>query len=243
MVGTMVRFAPRSVANGLAVGFACAVLAGPQGVYAQEPEREAPAAAERALEGLEEAGSSAEASRARITGPDITYGAVLADPDNIALNLAYARAQAGAGDLKGARSTLERVLLLAPQEAQVRAFLGLVHYRLGEYALAERELARAMEAPLPEGVRRQSETYLEKSRLAQKRTRVRLDLSTGLQFDSNRNQAPLSGTRISLGSPLSAEDEKSDWAALVVAGGTRSARPGPASQAQPGGRGAVFRVR
>ena len=202
----------------IAIGVIGALLAAPATGQAQEPERDAPAAAERTLEGLDRAGRSAERSRARLDGPDITYGAVLADPDNIALNLAYARTQAAAGDLKGARSTLERVLLIAPEEAQVRAFLGLVHYRLGEYALAERELARALEAPLPDGVRRQSEAYLAKSRHALKRTKVQLDLSTGIEFDHNRNQAPLSGTRLSLGTPLSAEDEESDWAALAIAG-------------------------
>ncbi len=157
--------------------------------------------------------------RGRLTDevPAVTWGEVLRDPDNLALNVAYARTQLARGDLKGASATLERILLLAPEQPQVRLLHGLVLYRLREYGGAERELAAALAGKLPPEQRRQAEQALEAIAEAQRRTRFTLTLAGGLRYDDNRTQEPLGGTRLFLDFPVQADPERGDSAIVTLA--------------------------
>src|SRR5690606_33117951 len=63
-----------------------------------------------------ERGSEA-AERQLPTGPRVTLEQVLAAPDDLELNYRFAQTQIADGDLRGAMSTLERILLTRPELA------------------------------------------------------------------------------------------------------------------------------
>ena len=52
-------------------------------------------------------------------GQQALFSRMMADPGNVDLALKYAEASAQAGDLEGAVSTLERLLIFAPQVARL----------------------------------------------------------------------------------------------------------------------------
>lgn len=72
---------------------------------------------------------------------------VLADPGNVKLALAYAKLAASTGDLEGAVSTLERLLIVAPDVAALDLELGTLYYQLGAYDVASSYFKAAAKAP------------------------------------------------------------------------------------------------
>src|SRR5688572_22922176 len=62
---------------------------------------------------------------------DVTYDQVLENPDDLMLSYRFALKQIADGDLLGASATLDRLILLAPQEPNIRALRAIVLYRLG----------------------------------------------------------------------------------------------------------------
>ena len=99
---------------------ALAFVASASAGFAQEPEEAAREAVDR---DLYEAQRSPD--RERYFSP-IPFKQVLSAPDNVQLNIDYARQQIAAGDLKEAGATLERILLLNPTLYDVRVLYGLV---------------------------------------------------------------------------------------------------------------------
>lgn len=193
---------------------------------AQEPEESAREAVERDL--LENQRRDAERdSQGTILIP---FEQILAAPENIQLNIAYARQQIAAGDLKEAGVTLERILLIDPSMHDVRVLYGLVLYRLGLYDRARYELELALESgDLPPPLRAEAETYLNRIKYEQRVTRGSLTLTTGIDWDRNRNQAPSSGQvlfTLPVGSPpafltttLPAQERNGDAAFIFSAQG------------------------
>lgn len=156
--------------------------------FAQEPEEAAREAVDRDLYGTQQ-----NAERERYFAP-IPFKQVLSAPEDIQLNIDYARQQIAAGDLKEAGATLERILLLNPTLYDVRVLYGLVLYRLGLYDRARYELELALESgQLPPALAAEATTYLERIRYEQRPTRGALTITTGVDYESNRNQAPSSG--------------------------------------------------
>jgi hypothetical protein len=77
-----------------------------------------------------------------------TFEQVLAAPDDVDLNLAYAKAQANDGHLLDAAAALERILMSHPNAASVRLFYAVVLYRLGDLQDANTQLALVDSAQL-----------------------------------------------------------------------------------------------
>lgn len=127
-------------------------------------------------------------------GGAISYADVLAAPGDVALNVAYANQQIEAGDLPGAASTLERVLILQPGAEQVRLLYGIVLYRLGQNGEAEGEFAAIDAASLSEADRATLARFAALAARAQRTTTGDLGVTAGLQYDTNRNAFPLGGT-------------------------------------------------
>ena len=65
-------------------------------------------------------------------GPDVTYEQILADPDNLSLNMRYAQTQIRNGDIKGASGTLERMMILMPDNMNIKLLYAAVLYRLDD---------------------------------------------------------------------------------------------------------------
>ena len=166
---------------------------------------------------LEDRSTPAE-RRARAT--TIPFERVLDSPENTELNLAYAREQIAAGDLKEAAATLERILLLQSDLHDVRVLYGLVLYRLGILDRSRYELERALEADgLSPTIRAEAEVYLDRIRRDSRRTRGSLTLTTGFDWDENRNQATTSGSQLFMDIPLPAPERVADFAHILTAQG------------------------
>ena len=130
----------------------------------------------------------------RALGRNVTYEEVLKDPDNIALNLGFARTQIRSGDLNGASATLERVLLINPKNLSVRILYAVVLYRLDARNDALRELRNVLKYKLSGGVRAELSGYLSELTLRNKRTIWTALFHTSYQFETNRNSVPAGRT-------------------------------------------------
>ncbi|MEO1137710.1 MAG: hypothetical protein AAFW68_14095, partial [Pseudomonadota bacterium] len=195
----------------VAAGLFCSGIA-----YAQEPEEAAREAAEQGLRDDQRR----DAARNDPDAVQIPFERILAAPDDINLNIAYARQQVAAGDLKEAGATLERVLLIDPTRHDVRVLYGLVLYRLGLFDRARYELELAIESgKLPATLEAEAQTYLERIKYQQKRTRGTLTLTTGIEWDRNRNQAPSSGQLLLFDIPIPANARNGDGAFVLNARG------------------------
>ena len=119
------------------------VLAQENEVAIEVPAREAAAKAE-----AERAAAAARARQALEPQESVTLADVFADPDNLDLNFRYAKAQIARGELLGAASTLERVLLVDPNLTRASLLYGVVLFRLDNLEEAERTLKAVRELRL-----------------------------------------------------------------------------------------------
>ncbi len=187
--------------------------------FAQEPEESAREAVERDLRAVDER----DATQDDRLDSTISFERVLAAPDDVQLNLAYAREQIAAGDLKEGSATLERVLLLNPELGQVRVLYGLVLYRLGLLDRARFELETALKnGDLSTTVRTEAEVYLKKIKRQLRTTHGSLIVTTGVEWDQNRNQAPSSGQILFVDIPLPAGARNGDLAYITSVQGNIS---------------------
>lgn len=159
--------------------------------------------AQDALDALEKAKASVAAAPDR----EVTYGEVLADPDNIALNFAYAKSQVRKGRLKSAATTLERILLIHPELHEVRLFYALTLIRLDSLESAERELLRLEKLSMEDGLRAELERL--RDRIADRRSRWQVSLLTGIgaNYDWNVNSVPEDRIRLFGGVPANLNDD------------------------------------
>ncbi|GAB4528643.1 MAG: hypothetical protein Tsb0010_11050 [Parvularculaceae bacterium] len=201
-------FVARVLAAGATICFAPIAPAS-----AQEPDDAALETLERNLQAIGEAESLDERRRdLRVTIP---FEQVLSAPDNVELNLAYAREQIELGDLKEASAALERILLVAPDFHNARVLYGLVLYRLEMLERARFELEKALEGEtLDPGIRAEAEVYLERIKRLQRTTRAQVTVTAGIDYDTNRNQSPVNGS-LFLGIPVEPEDRNGDLAYMT----------------------------
>ncbi len=192
-----------------------------------------PAAAQEEYEVLEEeqergaarakAAKEAESFLGDDLGPPISYADILKDPDNVQLNFRYARQQIEKGNMRSAVATLERLLLINPDQPLIRLYYGAVLFRLDNSDEAEQQFQAVKEYPLDAETRARVDRYLKDIEQRRKTTRFSLSTSFGGQYDFNRNSASKWGTNLVLEVPTGLEDEnrrKEDWA--VIGSGTVS---------------------
>lgn len=122
----------------------------------------------------------------------VTYEDILKDPDNIELNARYAQDQIARGELLSAAATLERILLVNPNLADVRLLYAVVLYRLDSLNEAQKELDTLKAVTLPPAIRDQVGDYEKKIKYRKRRTHFGLRQSNGWGYDTNRNAAPSS---------------------------------------------------
>jgi tetratricopeptide (TPR) repeat protein len=148
-------------------------------------------------------------------GPDIRYADVLADPDNAELNYRFAQQQIRRGDLKGAVSTLDRILVAYPDLHRVRLLYASVLLRLDALPEAEREFRTLLAADIAPAARAEITDALAQIERRRNRTRWTASTSIGVQYDTNRDSAPRSKTRLFADVPLAVGHAKPDAAALA----------------------------
>lgn len=165
----------------------------------------------------------AEAAKERLPfegGPDVTYEQVLNSPDDPELNFRYAVSQIRKGNLRSAAATLERVLIVRPDDVRVRLVYGIVLFRLDTLDDAERELRQVLAAKVPDDVRAEVSGFLTEIQRRRRRAHLRLMLGAGLDYDDNRNAAPATGTRLFFNTPITLTEDstrKSDTAKTMLA--------------------------
>ena len=221
--GTRVGIA--SIAGGLSLG----VLLGLGLALGSAPASADPPSVQEQQRPAQQLGESARANSAFQSaqelqplqpGQSITYDDVLKNPDDVELNYLYAQSQVAKGELRGAASTLERILLIAPDLARVRLLYAVVLYRLDNLDEAEREFRAVSQLPMGDRLREEVEFYLELIALRRKTTRYAATFAGGMQWDSNRNAGPNGGRVLFLDQsfPLVSGRKQSDWSGVMLAG-------------------------
>ncbi len=150
----------------------------------------------------QQAARTAAAASSLTPAADVTFEQILASPDDVDLNERYALTMVRQGDLRGAATALERVLLNAPGRVRTRFLYGVVLLRLDDAPDALRQLDEALASPdLPGEVRPDALAYRRAavSRLRDSHFDARLTLGAG--YDSNRNVAPDDSRVLLFGAP------------------------------------------
>jgi hypothetical protein len=148
----------------------------------------------------------------------VTYPQVLAHPDDPEINIRWARTQIDRGDLKGASATLERMLLLNPNQPAVRALYGVVLFRLGSYVEAGDQFHLLDKVDMSPDSRREIDEYLAQIERKLRSTHYWAIGSIGAEYDTNRNLSPVSATLSApiLPPTLFAGPAVADWGLIAV---------------------------
>lgn len=118
----------------------------------------------------------------------ILFAKMMAHPANLDVAFEYAALSSQAGDLESAISTLERMLIFAPNVPRLQLELGVLYYRLGSYRLAQNYLTAALQAPrIPPEVRARVEPYLADIRSRTAVDRFNGTITFGTRYQSNAN--------------------------------------------------------
>jgi tetratricopeptide (TPR) repeat protein len=100
---------------------------------------------------------------------DMAFQDMLRQPADLEVLFKFAKLATEVGDLEGAISSLERMLLIDPDLPQVKLELGVLYYRLKSYDVAVAYLQKALNSPtLPQELRPRAEQVMVR---AEKRVR------------------------------------------------------------------------
>jgi len=158
-----------------------------------------------------------------LLGPGVVlaqdFEAVLAAPDDVELNLTYAREQARLGHLSEAASTLERILINHPDRHSVRLFYAVTLYRLGDLQTARAQFVQLEGAPLSPEQRSEALTYSRRVNEGLAPSTSGGSLSAGVVYDDNATGLYFTDFDI-FGTPAE-ESGTSSEVALSLHGSTR----------------------
>ena len=131
------------------------------------------------------AATFAVVSPAKPAFAEITYEQILAAPDDVQLNLDYARQEVASGRLQQAAAALERLLLNRPNWDAVRLFYGIVLYRLNDLEGTKRELRLLEGRDLSPEQEADRARYLARAEQKSKAFRIMGRISIGGRYDTN----------------------------------------------------------
>ena len=141
-------------------------------------------------------------------------------PGNLDLAYDYAQLSAQVGDYEGAISTLERVLIYAPNTPRVELELGILYYQIGSYDVARSYFATVLADPnVPPTITAQVNVYLQQLAVQADPPPFSATLYTALRWESDANAAPanqsitLNGIDFTLDQTATAA---ADWSSLSV---------------------------
>jgi hypothetical protein len=151
---------------------------------------------------VERKAADAAALASKAGSEDITFDQILAAPGDLDLNERFAREQINRGDLRGAATTLERILILAPGRDRTRLLYAAVLYRLDALQDAEREVRIVLARLAPADVIAEANAYLKLIEGRRRKTHFDARISVGYGYDDNRNSASDTGTNLFFGVPV-----------------------------------------
>jgi tetratricopeptide (TPR) repeat protein len=150
---------------------------------------------------------------------DAAFAAMLANPGNLDIIFKFAELAVAVGDLEGAVSALERMLLIDANLPRVRLELGVLYYRLGSFEAARTYLMAALASPaLPADVRARAQTFLAEIERQRSPWRLSGTAMAGIRYQSNANAAPTGTVRVG-GIPAQLDDNATadeDWNAFAA---------------------------
>jgi tetratricopeptide (TPR) repeat protein len=119
------------------------------------------------------------------------FDAMLADLSDPERSFRFARIAVEAGDVRGAISALERVLLLNPNLPNIKAELGYLYLQAGSSSTAEAYLTDAQQSgAVPPEVAARIEEIRAESRRQRARNRLTGSIFLGGRFETNANAGP-----------------------------------------------------
>jgi hypothetical protein len=152
---------------------------------------------------------------------DAAFQDMLAQPANLDVLFKFASLASQTGDLEGAVSALERMLLINADLPRVRLELGVLYYRLGSYEVARTYLDSALKSPnLPPEVRTRAEQFMAEVVGQEKPSHFSGDLFVGWRYQSNANLGPATTNVLLFGQIASLNQQAvgtGDWGVVTSA--------------------------
>lgn len=146
---------------------------------------------------------------------EAAFQETLRDPGNLDALFRFASLAVETGDLEGAVSALERMLILNPDQPRVRMELGILYFRLGSYQAARTYLETAVASPaLPPDQRARAEDFLAESKKRLDPSYFAGEAFFGWRYQSNANLGPANANVLLFGAPANLNQSATgtpDW--------------------------------
>ncbi|MGB8710166.1 MAG: tetratricopeptide repeat protein [Methyloceanibacter sp.] len=118
---------------------------------------------------------------------------MLQDPSNLDVAFEYAALSSQVGDYEAAVSTLERMLIFAPNTPRLQLELGILYYRLGSYEVSRSYFAQVVANPnVPPEIAAKVRLYLQQLAIEAEPPPFSATIFSGIRWESNANSAPAS---------------------------------------------------
>ncbi len=131
---------------------------------------------------------------------DAAFQEMMKQPADLDVLFRFATIASQTGDLEGAVSALERMLLISPDLPRVRLELGVLYYRLGSYEVARTYLEGALKSPnLPPDVRQRAEQFMAQVVDLERPSHFSGEAFLGWRYQSNANLGPSTSTVLLFG--------------------------------------------
>ena len=135
---------------------------------------------------------------------DEAFQETLRDPANLDVLFRFAGLAIETGDLEGAISALERMLIINPDLTRVRLELGVLYFRLGSYPAAQSYLQAVLSSSsLSPEIRARAEQFMTETQKRLSPSYFAGEAFIGWRYQSNANLGPSNSTVLLFGAPAS----------------------------------------
>ena len=145
---------------------------------------------------------------------------MLQNPADLDIAFEYASLSSEVGDYEAAVSTLERMLIFAPNTPRLQLELGILYYRLSSYEVARSYFAQVATNPnVPPEIAAKVRLYLQQLAIEADPPNFSASLFSGIRWESNANGGPASQNITLNGIDFTLDNESiaaPDWSAINI---------------------------